>query len=830
MRLKAGARTNLFLCLLVLNSGLAVAGDPPQERDPNQDEGTLGEGVFDSGSFGLELVWKKPLGSGHSRITVVDGRAITMFSDGEFDNLVVLDAATGEELWRYRIATTYRGHDGSQDGPQATPAVDEGVVYGLGPKGHLFAVSFADGKEIWSKKIDEELGASVPFWGFATTPVVEDQVLIVQTGGPDGRSITGFNKKTGEFLWSVGDDRVGYQSPAVLTLAGQRQVIAVSNRELMGILPQTGEVLWRHQHSTTELDGSSQPVAIGEDRFLLTSSATEYWSNTGLYRVSRDDRGFAVEEIWSSNALKFSYAVPVLYENRLYGFQRGFLTCVDPATGKAIWKSRPPGGNNLTLVDDLLVIFATEGFVVLAAADAGGYGEVARLQVFDRGAFTAPVFADGMIFVRNHEHIAAVRMGAVGERGPVTQEEPGVEELDPAWRTNAVAALLRRLEVAENKERLVDEFLESQRQFPIVEADRLVHFVYRGPATDVAIRGGMTDLDKPDPMRRMPGTDLFYRSYTFEPGSRWEYVLQVDLERWIPDPLNPRRAPSGRRPISELVMQGWMEPEHLREPTGEHGTIEGFELASDILGNRREVKVYLPPGYSGHEDLYPLLVVVDGPRVLEYGLMDRSLDNLVHRTVAPMIVAFVGPPKARYESFSEVGGPQEYKEYGGPRTDEHAQMVARELVPEIERRYRIDTRPASRAVMGHGSPGLGALYAAVHHPDVFGKVAVQSLRFGPTQLQSSRLRHRPVFDAIIARLESEERLPLEFYLDWASHDLRSAELGIDLREDGRQLAGLLREKGYSVVGLEYAGGAGWGSWRARTDKILEAFFPLRPRN
>ncbi len=118
--------------------------------------------TFSPGGFGLELVWETSLGSGYSRIAVVDGRAITMFSDGEFDQLVALDAATGKEIWRYRIATTYRGHDGSQDGPISTPIVDDGVVYGLGPKGHLFAVSVVDGQEIWSTQITEAMGARPP--------------------------------------------------------------------------------------------------------------------------------------------------------------------------------------------------------------------------------------------------------------------------------------------------------------------------------------------------------------------------------------------------------------------------------------------------------------------------------------------------------------------------------------------------------------------------------------------------------------------------------------------------------------------------------------------
>ncbi|MFQ5789874.1 MAG: PQQ-binding-like beta-propeller repeat protein [Acidobacteriota bacterium] len=778
-----------------------------------------GAGVFDSRSFGLEVVWKKSLGSGHSRISVVQGRAITMFSDGEFDNLVALDAATGQEIWLYRIAETYRGHDASKDGPHATPIVDESVVYGLGPKGHLFAVSFADGKEIWSKKIDEELGARAPYWGFATTPVVEGGMLVVQTGGPDGRSISGFNKETGEILWSLGDDRVGYQSPAALTLAGQRQVVTVGNKDLMGILPETGEVLWKHRHSTAELDGSSEPVLVGDDKFLLTPSFTEYQSDAVLYQVERAEDGFAVEEIWRTSALKYSYAVPVLYEEHLYGFNRGFLTCVDLTTGKVVWKSRPPGGSGLILVDEHLVIFASSGVVVVAEATPEGYREKARIPISDRGSFSSPSFAEGRIYVRNHTHIASIAVTQAAGVAAPTADEP-----ESAFVTSEFGAFVRKVQAVRDKKALMDEFMNSHEQFPVIEGDRLVHFVYRGEVKDIAIVGSMTD--SPHPMERIAGTDFYYRSYSLEPNARWNYLFNINFEEFITDPLNPRRSRGEWEIVSEVAMPDWVHPKHIDEPTGERGRIESFNFKSEIRGNEREVKVYLPPGYAEGEERYPLLIVNNGDRALEYGKMDHSLDNLIGKSVAPIIVAFVGLPIGR-ESWQESGGPESLQEYGGPLTGRNAQMLAEELVPHLDDKYRTISRPDARAIMGNGSGGLAALYAALHHPRVFGKVAVQSLRLGPTPLQSSSLLHRPVGDEVLALVGGREKQPVQFYVDWTRYELRSTEWGIDLRKDSREFADLLKQRGYTVAGGESPDGAGWASWRARTDEILEAFFPFK---
>ena len=754
--------------------------------------------TFSPGGFGLELIWKKSLGSGYSRIAVADGRAITMFSDGEFDNLVALDAATGQEIWRYEIAATYVGHGGSDSGPSSTPIVDGSVVYGLGPKGELFAVSVADGTPIWTRKIDDELGAREPFWGFTTTPVVEGELLIVQTGGPDRSSVSAFDKRTGELFWSLGDDPVSYQSPKVMTLLGRRQVVAVGNTQMMGIVPSTGEILWTHSHSTSQIEGSSQLVPVADDKFLLTpSSSGSGWQRDGtLYQVHEVNGRFAVVELWQSNAIKNSYAVPVLYENYLYGFSGGFLTCVDPATGEEVWKSRPPRGWDLLRVDGSLVIFAPNGDVVAVEATPEGYREQARVHLSDTGSFSAPSVGGGRIFVRNHADIAAI--------GAAAMPAAALEEPEPALSDSEFAAFVRRVEASDDKTALIDEFMSSHEAFPVIEGDTLAHFVYRGDAEDVAVIGPMADLFAPAALERIPDTDFFYKSYAFGPNGRWEYLFNIDFEQYIPDPLNPRRAP-GFGESSEVAMPGWTEPKHLDDPAAVRGTIERFTFKSEMLSNEREVRVYLPAGYEGGQQRYPLLIVNNGIRAINLGMMDRTLDNLLGTSVAPIIVAFVG----------SLPIPDVYNESGF----EYTRMLVKELVPHLDENFRTIRQADARAIMGAFFAAQVSLYAALLHPDTFSKVAAQSVRLGP-----------PVGDELLSLIRDREKQPVEFYVDWNRHELRDTFYGMDLGKSSRQVAAALDEKGYAVLGGEAPGGGGWGSMRARTDRILEAFFPLRPRN
>jgi len=801
-------------------AGLALAA--PTEEESHEQAPPVRPG---SGGVTLELVWKAALGSGYSRFAVASGLAVTMFSDGEFDHAVALDVATGEEIWRYRIAATYRGHDGSRDGPISTPVIEAGVVYGLGPAGHLFALTLADGRLIWSTEITQGEGARPPVWGFATTPLIAGDVLIVQTGGGDGRSVTGFRKQTGQVLWAVGNDTVGYQSPAIGTLMGQQQVVAVGNHEMMGIRPDTGELLWSHTIGELYAEGSEQAVFPGNDHLLVQfygDGPGRRGSDAVLYQVRKNEDGWAVDEIWRTTALRRSWAAPVVHAGQVYGFDGSFLTCVDLATGRLLWKSRPPGNGGLSLVDGRLVTFSYQGVVTVIDATPVGYREIASQPVADHGSYQAPTVAEGRIFVRNFTEVASLRViasGAGATRGTDAAASPLLQ--------GAFGTFVRRVEAApaDEKAGLIDAFLATQQEFPILEGDSTVHFVYRADVDDIALYGSMADAESGAPMVRIPGTDFHYASYAAEPNTRWEYWFLLDFDRVVPDPRNPRRTRArGWRnnsgapmDVSEVALPKWIPPPYLEAPSERRGRIERFvfsiptDLANAFATRRaslvaeREVRVYLPPGYDSGSARYPLLIVNDGIDALEQGRMDQALDYLVGRTVAPVIVAFVEGPR------SELAGTRRL-------TDAYVQLVVDALVPLLDRTYRTVAGSQARAMMGAGQGGVAAVYAALHYPQVFGKVAVQSpgLFWNPGS-------------ELLSAVRDQDPIPVEFYVDWNRYDLRvrnSAGANFDLREDTRAFAALLKAKGYAVTGGEAAEGFGWTSWRATTDQLLEALFPL----
>jgi enterochelin esterase-like enzyme/outer membrane protein assembly factor BamB len=781
----------LALALALALGGPALgAADWPSWLGPTRDGRATGLGVEPGKPVGFEVAWKRALGKGYTGIAVSGERAVTMFADGTKDWVVAFEARTGQELWRYEIDAMYPPQGGSEGGPAGMPVVADGVVYGLGAKGHLFAVQLADGRELWKLRIDEALGGRPPMFGFSTAPLVAGDVLFVQTGGDAGRGLTGFDRRTGQVLWSTGDDPAGYASPLLATLADVEQVVALTNRALYGLEPATGRVLWSREHGMVQGgDAIGTPVLIGDDRFFVNGEP-----ESKAFAVRKDGETWQVEVAWNTRDLEGSFATPVFHDDHLYGFDGDFLTCIRTVDGTKVWKSRPPGGRGLVLVDGHLLILANDGAMVAVPATPEGYREAGRLPAMGAGTWTYPSFAGGLILVRNTVEVAAIAVRSAPAAAPVPAAASG-------GAGGAFAHFVERVDRSESKRLLVDEYMRRQISFPVVE-EGWVHFLYRGPAEDVAITGSMTAWMVEEPLSRLEGTDLLYRSYESPPATRWEYRFNVDFENPQPDPLNPRRVPGRDGDMSEVTTGGFTRSAWLEPWTGAaRGSIESFTLASEILRNERSVDVWLPPGYGVGGERYPLVVVVDGGIWRSLGHLPNVLDH-VAASAAPVVVALVHQPQGARAEF-------------GARADDYVRMLAEEAVPAIEGRYRTLARSDARATLGAGSGATLAALAALAHPAVFGKAAVTSAFVGPSADKLAGLAEG---------LAAGSPKPV-FEVTWSRHDLRNPERSADIARDTRQLAETLERHGFTVRAREAADSSGWGGWPVRAGEMLVALFP-----
>ena len=245
---------------------------------------------------GLEpaVVWRAMVGIGYSGVTVIDGKAITMFEDGD-QYMIAFDANSGDELWRRRTGDPYPGRDGSWNGPISTPAAHGNMVVALEPWGRLFALDTADGEPVWEVHLADDLGAPRPVYGFASSPLIVGDTVVVH-GGPEAGTIIGLDMATGQVRWQAGGERVDAQVPVTLTLAGQDMVVAAGGEHVFGIDPASGEVLWEYTHEGRGYrgQGSLVPVGLSGDRIFLAHDDDA----SQVIGVSKGDDGYVAEQVW----------------------------------------------------------------------------------------------------------------------------------------------------------------------------------------------------------------------------------------------------------------------------------------------------------------------------------------------------------------------------------------------------------------------------------------------------------------------------------------------------------------------------------------------------
>ncbi|HND51160.1 MAG TPA: PQQ-like beta-propeller repeat protein, partial [Pirellulaceae bacterium] len=328
--------------------------------------------------------------------------------------LVALDAVTGKELWATSLAPQYM--NGMGNGPRGTPAIADNRVFAYTGEGILVAAQLADGKLLWSRNAVTSLKGKVAEYGMACSPLVLGKQVVVSVGAPSA-AIAAFDAATGELAWKAGQDAAGYSSPAVLDVAGEKQIVAFTGGSAIGVAP-TGKLLWRYEFETNFECNIATPISVGANLFI--SSGENHGSV--LLDVKAAGGKFEVGEAWSSlgpkSVLRAEWQTPILLDGHLYGFDNvggagpvTHLTCVDAKTGERKWQVPRWGKGNAIAADGKLFISTMKGELVVARATAKEYQEIGRVALFETTR-QAPALAGGRLYLRDDQEILCVDVRA----------------------------------------------------------------------------------------------------------------------------------------------------------------------------------------------------------------------------------------------------------------------------------------------------------------------------------------------------------------------------------------------------------------------------------
>ena len=355
-------------------------------------------------------LWRQPIGPAWSGFAVKGFRAITQEQRGDEERVTCYDLLSGALLWAHGDSAHYSTVLGGE-GPRATPSIDDRRVYTLGATGILNCLALETGKRIWQRNIQEDAAAKGLDWGYAGSPLVAGNLVIVNAGGTENTAMIAYRKTDGEMLWSNGSDPASYSTPVLATLAGVEQVLIFHQRGIASHDSQTGDVLWSFpvKHNRPHV---AVPLIIDTNRVMISSG---YGYGSVMLQVRATEAGdFTVEQEWKSIRLQSKFNNLIQKDGFVYGLHDGTFCCLDPATGKRLWKEGHFGHGQMILANETQLLLTTEsGGVKLIEPSPEKLRVLCQMHVFDEKMWNSPALAGDFLLLRNHKEAVCYRLVVV---------------------------------------------------------------------------------------------------------------------------------------------------------------------------------------------------------------------------------------------------------------------------------------------------------------------------------------------------------------------------------------------------------------------------------
>jgi outer membrane protein assembly factor BamB len=321
---------------------------------------------------------------------------------GEYEIVACYSRKTGEPVWIHRSeARFWESNAGA--GPRGTPTLHKDRVYAFGATGILSALNAADGTEVWWRNAASDTGAKIPGWGFSSSPLVIDDVVIIAVAG----QLAAYDLATGDPRWFGPKGGTDYSSPHRFTIDGVTQILLMNGPGTTSVAPDNGKVLWEHKlPAGTRI---VQPALIADGDVLVSEGERH---GMRLIAVARGSDGWTIQERWASIGLKPYFNDFVVHNGHAFGFDGSILSCIDLKDGTRKWKGGRYGHGQLLLLadQDLLLVLSENGELALVGANAEQFAEIARYPAIEGKTWNHPVLVDNILLVRNGQEMAAFRL------------------------------------------------------------------------------------------------------------------------------------------------------------------------------------------------------------------------------------------------------------------------------------------------------------------------------------------------------------------------------------------------------------------------------------
>ena len=222
-----------------------------------------------------------------------------------------------------------------------------------------------------------------------------------------------FNARDGRVVWTRHDFKRSHSSPILINVDGQDQLVGMMEEEVVGVDPETGELLWSHTHGLAGGLTVSTPV-WGEDNRLFLSTA--YKGGSRALKLSRRKGKTSVEELWFTKRMRVHHGNVVRLDGMAYGFSGdfgpAFLSAIRVSDGEVVWRHRGFAKGTLLYADRKFIILDEDGTLALAVPGEKGIEVLAQAQPLEYNCWTVPSLVGDTLYVRSRKKIVAFDLGA----------------------------------------------------------------------------------------------------------------------------------------------------------------------------------------------------------------------------------------------------------------------------------------------------------------------------------------------------------------------------------------------------------------------------------
>ena len=423
-------RIYISAVVLLISMANVSAQDWPQFLGPYRNNISPQKGLLRSWpQNGPEVLWTANVGPGYGGPVIKDGKVYLLDRDDKTGDIMrCFDFNNGRELWSF----SYDAPGSVQyPGSRSVPTIDGNRVYSCGPYGDLYCIDINTHKPVWNKNIMKDFGGTkLPTWAISQCPLVYGNMLIVSYSKDPDAGLVAYNKLTGDILWKT--DAIGnetYASPTVAKIAGEDHIVMVFSStntyvhrgatvtpgRIIGLKPQTGEILWEYNNWTNVIQ-IAPALDAGEGRIVVAGG---YDHGIIMIQVGKTNDGkYNVRELFYHNDFGDHTKPPVLHNGYFYAqfstnSRRDGLCCMS-MDGEVLWKTRRSPNfdkGSMILADGL--ILATDGnkTLYLIQPDPSGFKSLASAELLGMGQNWGPIaLADGKLLIRDQSRMMCVKV------------------------------------------------------------------------------------------------------------------------------------------------------------------------------------------------------------------------------------------------------------------------------------------------------------------------------------------------------------------------------------------------------------------------------------